>query len=119
MDGGSGLNILNASTLDRMGIQRGSLSPSTEPFFMIIPGVQATPLGSIQRPVTFGGPSNFRKEVLALVVVDFLGPYHALFVWPCYAKFMAVTHYGCLKVKMPGPWEVITVASPPSAADFT
>ena len=30
---------------------------------------------------------------------------------PCYAKFMAIPHYGCLKLKMPGPRGVITMAS--------
>jgi hypothetical protein len=36
MDGGSGLNILYASTLDRMGIPRASLHPSGAPFFRVI-----------------------------------------------------------------------------------
>jgi hypothetical protein len=30
---------------------------------------------------------------------------------PCYAKFMAVPNYTCLKLKMPGPNGVITVGS--------
>jgi hypothetical protein len=59
MDGGSGLNILYASTLDRMGIPRASLRPSGAPFFEVILGIQATPLGSIQLPITFRDPSNF------------------------------------------------------------
>ena len=29
----------------------------------------------------------------------------------CYAKFIAVPHYDCLKLKMPGPRGVITMAS--------
>lgn len=28
-----------------------------------------------------------------------------------HAKFMAVPHYSCLKLKMPGPWGVFTAAS--------
>jgi len=71
MDGGSGLNILYAGTLDCMGILRASLCPSGAPFFGVISRIQATPLGSIQLPVTFGDPSNFRKEVLNFKVVDF------------------------------------------------
>jgi hypothetical protein len=37
-------------------------------------------------------------------VVNFASPYHALLGRPCYAKFMAVPYYGCLKLKMPRPW---------------
>ena len=50
-------------------------------------------------------------EVLTFEVVDFLGSYHAILGWPCYAKFMAVPNYTYLKLKMPGPNGVITVGS--------
>jgi hypothetical protein len=52
MDWGSGLNILYASTLDKMGIPRSSLRPSKE-FYGIMPGKEAVPLGRIQLNVTF------------------------------------------------------------------
>ena len=58
-----------------------------------------------------GDPSNFWKEVLEFEVVDFASPYHAMLGRPCYAKFMAIPHYGCLKVKMPEPRVVIVVTS--------
>ena len=44
-------------------------------------------------------------------MVDFLGSYHAILGRPCYAKFMAVSNYTYLKLKMPGPNGVITVGS--------
>ena len=44
-------------------------------------------------------------------MVDFLGSYHAILGWPCYAKFMAIPSYTYLKVKMPGPNDVIIVGS--------
>lgn len=44
-------------------------------------------------------------------MVDFSSPYHALLAQPCYAKFMVVPHYDCLKLKMPRPWGIIIVAS--------
>lgn len=44
-------------------------------------------------------------------MVNFSSPYHALLGWPCYTKFMAIAHYGCLKLKMPDPHGVITVAT--------
>jgi hypothetical protein len=42
-------------------------------------------------------------------VVDFPSVYHSLLGWPCFAKFMVVTNYTYLNVKMPGPNGVITV----------
>ena len=58
-----------------------------------------------------GTPSNYRKEILTFEVVGFKGTYHAILGCPCYAKFMAVPNYTCLKLKMPGPSGVITVES--------
>ena len=51
------------------------------------------------------------KEYFNFEVVDFASPYHALLGRPCYTKFMAVLHYGCLKLKIPGPRGVIVVAT--------
>ena len=44
-------------------------------------------------------------------MVDFLGSYHAILGWPCYAKFIAIPNYTYLKLKMPGPNGVITMGS--------
>ena len=43
-------------------------------------------------------------------VVDLESPYHALLGRPALAKFMATTHMAYLKMKMPGPNGIITVA---------
>src|SRR5438105_6012335 len=61
IDGGSGLNILFAKTLDDMKIPRSELKRSRVPFHGVIPGTLATPLGTIKLPVTFG--SRDRKSV--------------------------------------------------------
>ena len=45
MDGGSGLNIMYAKTLDEMGIDRTRLRPTRAPFHSIVHGKQAMPLG--------------------------------------------------------------------------
>jgi hypothetical protein len=45
MDGGSGLNLLYANTLDAMGIPRAHLRPSSSPIHGVVPGRQAVPLG--------------------------------------------------------------------------
>ena len=111
MDGGSGLNILYVDTLDAMRIPWSELRPVSSPFHDVIPGTQAYPLGQIDLPVTFGDRANFRSEVLTFEVVDFLGSYHAIFWRPCYAKFMVIPNYTYLKLKMPGPNDVIIVGS--------
>jgi hypothetical protein len=78
IDGGSGLNILYASILDKMGISHSDLCPSKAPFYGIMPGKEVMPLRCIWLNVTFGQPNNFRKEPLTFEVVNFLGIYHAL-----------------------------------------
>ena len=93
MDRGSGLNILYVDTLDAMRIPRSELRPVSSPFHGVIPGTQAYPLEQIDLPVTFGDRANFHLEVLTFEVVDFIGSYHAILGWPCYAKFMAVPNY--------------------------
>jgi hypothetical protein len=111
MDGGSGLNILYAETLDLMGISRSQLRANAAPFHGVVPGQRATPLGQIDLPVCFGTPSNFRWETLTFEVVGFHGTYNAILGRPCYARFMAVSNYTYLKLKMPGPSGIITVGS--------
>ena len=69
------------------------------------------PLKQIDLSVTFGDQANFRSEVLTFEVVDFLGSYHAMLGWPCYAKFMTIPNYTYLKLKMPGQNGIITMGS--------
>ncbi|XP_034568304.1 uncharacterized protein [Setaria viridis] len=111
MDGGSGLNILYAETLDAMGIDRSRLRPSKAPFHGVVPGKQVMPLGQIDLPVTFGTPSNYRKEVLTFEVMGFHGTYHAILGRPCYAKFMAIPNYTYLKLNLSGPNGFITIGT--------
>ena len=73
-----------------MGIPRRSLCPSKAPFYGIVPGKEAMPLGCIWLNVTFGQPYNFRKEPLTFEVVNFLGFYNTLLGRPCFTKFMDV-----------------------------
>jgi hypothetical protein len=64
MDGGSGLNIMYAETLDATGISQSCIRPTGAPFHCVMPGKQATPLGQIDLPITFGTPSNYRMKTL-------------------------------------------------------
>jgi hypothetical protein len=45
MDGGSSLNTLFLKTFDEMGLSRSLLHPSGAPFYGIVPGAAATPIG--------------------------------------------------------------------------
>jgi hypothetical protein len=111
MDGGSSLDILYAHTLLLLGIGLDQLQPSTTPFHGVAPSKRVQPLGQIDLPVWFGTAKNFRKETLTFEVVGFKGAYHAILGRPCYTKFMAVPNYTYLKMKMPGPNDIITVGS--------
>jgi hypothetical protein len=111
MDGGSGLNIIYAETLELLGVDRSEVQADAAPFHGIAPGKRTLPLGRIDLPVCFGTPSNFRKEALTFEVVGLPGTYHAALGRPCYAKFMAVPNYTYLKLKMSGPNGIITLGS--------
>ena len=103
MDGGSGLNIMYAKTLDEMGIDQTRLRPTQAPFYGIVPKKQAMPLGQIDLPITFGDQFNYRPETLTFEVVGFPRTFHAILGGPCYAKFKVVPNYTYLKLKMSGP----------------
>jgi hypothetical protein len=109
MDGGRGINVLYASTLDDMGIPRSALRPSTASFHGVVPGMEALPIGQIDLPVMFGDVRNFRMETLTFEVVGFSGTYHVILGRPAYAKFMAVPNYTYLKLKIVGSKGIITV----------
>jgi hypothetical protein len=111
MDGGNSLNILYAHTLWLMGIGLNQLRPNTTSFHGVATSKRGQPFGQIDLPVWFGTPNNFRKETLTFEVVGFLGAYHAILGRLCNAKFMSVSNYTYIKMKMPGPKGVIIVGS--------
>jgi hypothetical protein len=45
MNGGSGINVVYASTLDEMGISQSAPRLSIAPFHGVVPGIEALPLG--------------------------------------------------------------------------
>ncbi|KAK1681520.1 hypothetical protein QYE76_042368 [Lolium multiflorum] len=93
-DGGSGLNLLFASTMKAMGLTVDMLRESDTRFHGIIPTRPPYSLGKISLDVVFGTPSNFRKEKIEFEVVDWESQYHAILGRPAFAKFMAVPHNG-------------------------
>jgi hypothetical protein len=110
IDGGSGLNLIFASTLRKMGLYlMDMLVPSKSPFYGIVPSNGAHPLGTVVLPVTFGTRENYRTEFIKFKVANFESSYHAILGRPALAKFMAVPHYVYLLLKMPGRNRVLTL----------
>jgi hypothetical protein len=111
IDGGSGLNVLFTKTLKKMKLDiTDMLTKSTSPFYGIIPGNAAIPLGSVVLPVTFRETrENYRTEYIKFEVVDFETSYHAIIGRPAISKFMAVPHYTYLVLKMPSPSGVLSL----------
>src|SRR3954467_2829463 len=87
----------------KMGIDPSRIKPTKTTFKGVMPGVEANCTGSVTLEVIFGSPNNFRREELIFDIVPFCSGYHALLGRTSFAKFNAVPHYTCLKLKMPGP----------------
>jgi hypothetical protein len=113
IDGGSGLNVIFVDTLKKMDFDFKRLTECDEPFFGIIPGKAAYPLGRVSLPVTFGTEENFRTEYLSFEVAYFKSSYHAILGRPMLARFMAIPHYTYLVLKMSAPRGVLTVYGDP------
>jgi hypothetical protein len=111
IDGGSGLNVLFTETLKKMKLDiTHMLTKSTSPFYGIVPGNAAIPLGSVVLPVTFGETKeNYHTEYIKFEVADFETSYHAILGRPAIAKFMEVPHYSYLVLKMPSPAGVLSL----------
>jgi hypothetical protein len=111
IDGGSGLNVLFTKTLKKMKLDiTHMLTKSTFPFYSIVPGNVAIPLGSVVLPVTSGETrENYRTEYIKFEVADSETSYHAILGRPAIAKFMAVPHYTYLVLKMPSPARVLSL----------
>jgi hypothetical protein len=111
IDGGSGLNVLFTKTMKKMKLDiTHMLTKSTSPFYSIVPGNATIPLGSVVLPVTFRETrENYRTEYIKFEVADFETSYHAILGRPAIAKFMVVSHYTYLVLKMPSPAGVLSL----------
>jgi hypothetical protein len=110
IDGGRSLNLPFTSTLKKMGLEISKiLTPSKAPFYGIILGNTATPLGSVVVSVTFGTKDNYRTEYIKFEVADFDSSYHAILGRLALAKFVAMPHYVYLLLKMPGKTGVLAL----------
>jgi hypothetical protein len=80
-----------------------------EPFYRVMPGKAAYPIGCVCLPVTFGMEENFRTEYLTFEVADFRSSYHAIFRRPMLAKFMAIPHHTYLIMKISAPNGILSI----------
>jgi hypothetical protein len=109
IDGGSGLNVIFVYTLKKMDFDIKRLTECNEPFFGIVSGKAAYPMGRVSLPFTFGTEENFHTEYLSFEVADFKSSYHAILGRPMLARFMVVPQYTYLVLKMSAPKGVLTV----------
>ena len=72
--------------------------------------------GKITLDVVFGTPENYRSEEITFQVAPFSSGYHTLLGWDAFTSFPAIPHYGYMKLKMPGPNGITTLASDPDIA---
>ena len=116
MDGGSGLNLIYEETLSKMGMDKSRIEQSGTTFRGIVPRREARCAGKITLDVVFGTPKNYRSEEITFQVAPFSSGYHALLGRDTFTSFQAIPHYGYMKLKMPGPNGIITLASDPDVA---
>jgi hypothetical protein len=86
IDGGSSLNLLYRSSMEKLGIPLAQLKPSWLTFHGIMPGHSCTPMGRVKMEVLFGKKGNSRRETIWFEVVDISSPYHSLLGRPALAK---------------------------------
>jgi hypothetical protein len=65
IDGGSGLNVIFVETLNKMDFDFKQMTTCDKPFFGIVPGKAAYPMGQVSLPMTFGMEENFRIGISA------------------------------------------------------
>jgi hypothetical protein len=110
INGGSHINLLYQSSMEKLGIRVAQLEPSRLNLHGIMPGNSCSPMERIRLEVLFVEKGNRRREPIWFEVVEISSPYHALLGHPALAKFMAVPHYAYLKMKLLGPHGVITIS---------
>jgi hypothetical protein len=92
-----------------MDFNFNKMTACDEPFYGVVPGKVAYPIGRVCLPVTFGTHEKFRTEYLTFEVADFRSSYHAILGRPMLAKFMAIPHHTYLIMKMPVANRILSV----------
>jgi hypothetical protein len=103
------LNNIFTETLRKMDFDFNKMTSCDEPFYRVVPGKAAYPIGHVCLPVTFGKKENFRTEYLTFEVANFRSSYHAILGRPMLAKFMAIPHHTYLIMNMPVPKGILSI----------
>jgi hypothetical protein len=103
------LNIIFTETLRKMEFDFNKMTAYDEPFYGVVLGKAAYPIGHVCLPVTFGIMENFRTEYLTFKIADFRSSYDAILGRPMLAKFMAIPHHTYLIMKMLAPNRILSV----------
>jgi hypothetical protein len=107
IDGGTTLNLISLAAFKKLQIPMGKLQPSRS--FSGVGLVLVMPCGCISLLVTFGTAENFPTESILFDVAEVSLPFNAILGRPALYRFMAVTHYGYLVLKMPTPDGVLRI----------
>jgi hypothetical protein len=70
IDGGSSLNIIFTEMLRKMEFDFSKMTACDEPFYGVMPGKAAHPIGRVCLPVTCGAEENFRTEYLTFEGIE-------------------------------------------------
>ncbi|KAI5018275.1 hypothetical protein ZWY2020_043163 [Hordeum vulgare] len=97
--------------MEKLGILESELQPTRTVFHDIVCGHSCSPIGRVRMDVLFSSAKNFRREPIWFEVINLASSYQAILGRPSLAKFMVVPHYAYMKMKLPGPHGIITVAS--------
>jgi hypothetical protein len=92
-----------------MDFNFNKMTACDEPFYGVVPGKAAYPIGRVCLPVTFDTKENFCTEYLTFEVADFRSSYNAILGRPMLAKFMAIPHHTYLIMKMLAPNGILSV----------
>jgi hypothetical protein len=121
IDGGSRLNIFFTKTLKKKKLDiTDMLTKSVSPFYGIVLGNTAIPLGSVVLPVTFGETrENYRTEYIKFEVADFETSYHAILGRPAITNLVlkmlssagVLTQQGDLKISFDCDTEAVELAA--------
>jgi hypothetical protein len=74
INGGSSINLLYQSSMEKLGIPISQLKQSRLTFYGIMSGHLCTPMGRVQLDVFFGKKGNSRHEPSWFEVVDINSP---------------------------------------------
>ena len=99
-----------------MEIDRSRVEQSSTTFRGIIPSREARCAGKITLDLVFGTSDNYWSKEITFQVAPFNNGYHALLGRDAFTRFQAIPHYRYMKLKMPGPNGIITLASDPDIA---